>query len=249
MTKNTLDRFDAKLMQSTLWSWTVARPDTGFAEPRAAVVSSYSGRWSDVSSDTGKIFGYACRNSDPGACMCLRAGTHIPSLSPPFRPGALLFLAISYHALGGLPNPDDHDNPRYAVLPRAELRFDWQVVPAGGTTTSVSGEFFEAEPACESVEVDGASGYVFGAPRTAHENKMLQLQMQVGQVDAMSRCVLSRLVVVSSNKCVKDKERYLSRGFPRPHEFQVSGVSAQMRTETSRHLSFFMVCFRNMHIF
>lgn len=60
-------------MQSTLWSWRVARPDTGFAEPRAAVVSSYSGRWSDVGSDTGKIFGYACRNSDPGACVCLRA--------------------------------------------------------------------------------------------------------------------------------------------------------------------------------
>lgn len=38
-----------------------------------------------------------------------------------------------------------------------------------------SGEFADAEEACESV------GYVFGAPRSAYENAILRIQMDVSQ--------------------------------------------------------------------
>lgn len=52
-----------------------------------------------------------------------------------------------------------------------------------------SGEFSEAEEACESV------GYVFGAPRSAYENAILRFTLSVsvsgggcGLIDYCSRC-------------------------------------------------------------
>lgn len=69
-------------MESTIWSWATDRPETGFAQPRAVVVSvEDGGRWTDVDSDSGlgEIHSYACRNSDSGmwvscarVCACVR---------------------------------------------------------------------------------------------------------------------------------------------------------------------------------
>lgn len=69
-------------MESTVWSWATDRPETEFAQPRAAVMSAAdNGRWTDVDSDagSGEIHSYACRNSDSGdfinsdilRCMCM----------------------------------------------------------------------------------------------------------------------------------------------------------------------------------
>eukprot|EP00752_Nemacystus_decipiens_P007961 g7114.t1 len=63
----TLDRIDAGLMEATMWSWATDMPETGFSQPRAAIVSvAENGRWTDVDSDTasGETHSYACRNSD-----------------------------------------------------------------------------------------------------------------------------------------------------------------------------------------
>ncbi|CBJ26170.1 conserved unknown protein [Ectocarpus siliculosus] len=61
----TFDRLDADLMESTIWSWDTDRPETGFDLPRAAVISSDGGRWTDVEtdSDSGERHSFACRNS------------------------------------------------------------------------------------------------------------------------------------------------------------------------------------------
>eukprot|EP00904_Undaria_pinnatifida_P002567 jgi/Undpi1/12310/HiC_scaffold_5.g01986.m1 len=64
----TFDRLDAELMESTIWSWSTDRPETGFALPRAAVIMSDSdGRWEDVGSDhelEQETHSYACREKD-----------------------------------------------------------------------------------------------------------------------------------------------------------------------------------------
>lgn len=58
-------------MEATVWSWATDRPETGFASPRAVVVSS-DGRWTDTNSDAGEgeIHSYACRNE--GTCVCVQ---------------------------------------------------------------------------------------------------------------------------------------------------------------------------------
>lgn len=69
-------RLDAELMESTVWSWAVDRPEAGFALPRAAVVSAVDGRWTDTDSDweERETHSFACR--EPGArgtfffCCC-----------------------------------------------------------------------------------------------------------------------------------------------------------------------------------
>eukprot|EP00752_Nemacystus_decipiens_P007960 g7113.t1 len=62
----TLDRIDPVLMEATMWSWATDRPETGFEEPRAAIVSVTDGRWTDVDrgAGSGETHSYACRSSD-----------------------------------------------------------------------------------------------------------------------------------------------------------------------------------------
>lgn len=70
------NRLDTELMKSTVWSWDTDRPETGFALPRAAVLSVDGARWTDVGTDAeeGELHGVACR--DPGKpARALRNGT------------------------------------------------------------------------------------------------------------------------------------------------------------------------------
>lgn len=72
-------RMDAELLEATVWSWDTDRPETGFTDPRAAVVSVDGGRWTDVdsNSEAGARHSYACRNSDDGegGVFCVVGGS------------------------------------------------------------------------------------------------------------------------------------------------------------------------------